>query len=116
MLNGPPIEHSTSNIQHSTFASQRWPSRRQIVPFQYPVEDAVDELRRLVVPELLGDLDGLVDHDELRRAALVQKFVDRHPDDVAIDDGHTREAPVVSLGLDHAVDVGDVIDRAAEDL
>ena len=32
-----------------------------------------------------------------------------------IDDRHPREAPVVGLGLDHAVDVGEVIDGAAKD-
>src|SRR5258705_11905068 len=63
-------------------------SRGEIVAFQNTVEDAVDELRRFVVAELLGDLDGLVDHDQLRRLAFVQKLVDRQTDDVAVDDGH----------------------------
>src|ERR1700686_2288157 len=63
-------------------------SRSEIVSFQYPVEDSVDELRRFVVAELLGDLDRFVDDDELGGAALVQELVNRHPDDVAVDVGH----------------------------
>src|SRR5258706_13962989 len=53
-------------------------SRPEIVSFQYPVEDSVDELRRFVVAELLGDLDRFVDADKLRRAALVHELVDQH--------------------------------------
>src|SRR5450759_1130444 len=55
-------------------------SRIEIVAFQYPIQDAVDELRRLIRPELLGDLDSLIDDDELRSARLMKEFVDRHPD------------------------------------
>src|SRR5437660_4177785 len=40
----------------------------EIVAFQNTVEDAVDELRRLVVAKLLGDLDGFVDYNQLRRS------------------------------------------------
>src|SRR5258707_9516701 len=59
-------------------------SRREIVSFQYPVEDSVDELRRFVVAVLLGDLDRFIDHDQLRCVAFVEELVDRHADDVAV--------------------------------
>src|SRR5438874_1514390 len=67
---------STANCQPA--------SRGKIVAFQNPVEDAVDELRRLLRAEFLGDLDGLVDDDQLRRVRLVQELVDGHADDVAV--------------------------------
>src|SRR5687767_7749721 len=76
----------------------------EIVPFQYPVEDAVDELAGLLRAELFRDLDGLVDDHELGRVRLVEKLVDGHADDVAIDGGHARQAPVLGLSLDHVVD------------
>src|SRR5262249_3963157 len=90
-------------------------SRGQIVTFEYPVQDAIDELRRLLRAELLGDLDGLVDDDQLRRVGLVQELVDRHADDVAVDHRHALEAPVVGLGHDHLVDFWEILEGAAED-
>jgi hypothetical protein len=58
------------------------------------VEDAVDELRRLVGGEAPGDFERFVDGDGARRR-LVQELVDGQPQDIAIDDGHTRDAPVL---------------------
>src|SRR5205085_11264924 len=82
-----------SHCQLSTANRQPGRSRSQIVAFENPVEYAVDELRRLLRAEFLGDLDGLVDDDQLRRVALVQEFVDRHADDVAVDHRHALQPP-----------------------
>src|SRR5258708_7800022 len=89
-------------------------SRGEIVAFQNAIQNPIDELRgfRGAVP--LGDLDRLVDDHQLRRLRLVQEFVDRHPDDVAVHDRHPREPPILGLGLDHVVDLRGVLHRPAK--
>src|ERR1700754_1707917 len=91
-------------------------SRGQIVAFQNPVQYPVDELAGFLGPVLFGDLDGLIDDHQLRRVVLVEKFVDRHADDVAVHGGHAGEPPVLGLVLDHLVDLAHVRDRAVKDL
>src|SRR5260221_5637325 len=91
-------------------------SRAEIVAFQNAVEDAVDELRRLIRAEFLGDLDGLIDDDELRRIVLVEELVNGHTHDVAVDDGHARETPVLRLRLNHVVERFQVLDGSLKDL
>src|SRR5438132_3674045 len=90
-------------------------SRRQIVAFQDAIQDPVDELRRLLRAEFLGDLDGLIDDDQLWRVGLVQELVDGHADDVAIDHRHPRQPPVVRLLDDHLVDLRKIVHRSLED-
>src|SRR6267142_1317220 len=63
--------------------------------FVHPVQDAVDEPARLLGPELLGDLDGLVDRDLRRHLRRPQELVDGEPEDVAVDDRHPLEIPVL---------------------
>src|SRR5215470_4728976 len=61
------------------------------------VEDAVDETARLPGAELLRDLDGLVDGDLGRDLALLEQLVHGEPQDVAIDDRHPVEIPVLGV-------------------
>src|SRR5687768_2877484 len=75
---------------------------------QFPVDavqDSVDEATRLGGPELLGDLDGLVDGDLAGHARLEEQLVDGQPQDVAIDDGHAVQVPVLGALRDALVDL-----------
>src|ERR1019366_4305177 len=59
------------------------------------VENAVDERPRGRRRELLRDLDGLVDHDGIRRVLFVEKLVEREAKEVAVHRRHAPEAPVL---------------------
>src|SRR5262245_49773296 len=68
------------------------------------IEDPVDEAPGLLGPELLGDLDRLVDGHLGRYLGRAQELVDGQPQDVAIDHGHPLELPVLGALPDHAID------------
>src|SRR6266404_7824531 len=57
------------------------------------VEDAVDELGGFVSREAAGNFESFVDGDGAR-CRLVQKLINGKPQNIAIDDRHTRNAPV----------------------
>src|SRR5262245_46585780 len=73
--------------------------------FVNAVEHAVDEAARLLRPELLGDLDGLVDGDLWRHVLGPQELVEGQPEDVAVDHGHSLEVPVLGELRDDLVDL-----------
>src|SRR5262245_46245657 len=80
------------------------------------VEDAVDEAARLTGPELLGDLDGLVDDDLGRGVGAPAELVDREAQDVAVDDRHAVEVPVFGEAGDGLVDARSRRHRPAYEL
>src|SRR5262245_28543425 len=73
--------------------------------FVHAVEDAVDEPARFLRAELLRDLDRLVDHDPGRRLAHPQELEDTLSENVAVDDGHPVDVPVLRVLRDHLVDL-----------
>src|SRR5262249_10961594 len=64
------------------------------------VEYAVDKLCRLVSRETPCNLERFVDGYRLGGLWLEKKFVDCEPDEVAVDDCHARDAPMLSAHLD----------------
>src|ERR687891_904815 len=72
---------------------------------QDPVQHAVDEPARLGRPELLGDLDGLVDGGLGRHLGLPEQLVHRHPEDVAVHHRHAVEVPVLGVLREELVDL-----------
>src|ERR1041385_739378 len=75
------------------------------------VENAVDELRGFVRREAACDLESFVDRYRARRW-LVKKFVDGEAQDIAIDDGHTRDTPVFGARTDAFVEQFEVGKRS----
>src|SRR5262245_38820235 len=73
--------------------------------FVNAIQQAVDEPARLLGAELLGDLDGLVDRDLRRHVRRVEQLVDRKPENVAVDDGHPVEVPVLRELRDRVIDL-----------
>src|ERR1051326_2034647 len=69
------------------------------------IENAVDEPARLRGAELLGDLDGLVDHDLGGRLRAPAHLVAGEPQDVAVDGRHPLEVPVLGEPRDDVVDL-----------
>src|SRR5882724_1623868 len=80
-------------------------SERRTEFFVNAIEQAVDEPARLLGAELLGDLDGFVDRDLRRHVRHPQELVDGEPKDVAVDDGHPIEIPVLGELHDGVVDL-----------
>src|SRR3954453_4368659 len=87
---------------------------REGVLLQQAVQQAVHEAARLLGAELLGQLDGLVEHHELGGVPLVEHLEDGEAQDVAVHGGHSLGLPVVGLTADHLVDPLLVLDRAAD--
>src|SRR5215470_730723 len=90
-------------------------SERRTEFFVDAIEQAVDESARLLGPELLGDLDRLVDRDLRRHLGRPQELVDRQPEDVAVDDGHPLEVPVLRELRDRVIDLRLVRLHAADE-
>src|SRR5919106_2367630 len=80
---------------------------------QDAVQHAVDEPARLRCPELLGDLDRLVDGGLRRHLGLPEQLVHRHAQDVAIDHGHAVEVPVLGVLGQERVDLALLLFAAA---
>jgi hypothetical protein len=71
---------------------------------------------RVVVGELLGEIDRLVDRDDRRDVVAVLHLEDGEPEDGEVDLGDAVELPVVSEGPDVSVDLGHVLDRSMDQL
>src|SRR5436853_2580082 len=80
-----------------SFAAQRTAHR---------VEDPVDETNRIVIAEGARQLERFVDDHLRRRFGLVEKFVDRQPQDQPIEDVHPLDPPVLRRFDNHRIDVG----------
>src|SRR5262245_40469252 len=70
-----------------------------------PVEHTIDEATRFAGAELLRDLDGFVDGDLGRHARLAEQLVHGDAQNVAVDDGHTLQIPVLRRLRDDGVDL-----------
>src|ERR1700741_107465 len=68
----------------------------------YGVEDAVDELGSFVSGKAAGNFECFIDCDSARRW-FVQKFINRETQDIAINDRHSRNAPVFRSRADTLV-------------
>src|SRR5262245_7526741 len=90
-------------------------SERRAEFFVDAIEQAVDEPARLLGTELLGDLDGLVDRDLRRHVGIPQELVDREPQDVAVDDRHALDVPVLGELREGVVDLGLIRLRAPDE-
>src|ERR1043165_8500607 len=90
-----------------SFASQRTAHR---------VEDPVDETNRIVIAEGARQLERFVDDHLRRRSGLVQKFVDRQPQDQPIEDVLPLDPPVLRRFHDHRIDLGRPAGDAARQL
>ncbi len=74
-----------------------------------PIQDAVDEPARLLGPELLGDLDRLVDGDLGGHLGVPEQLVDGRAQDVAVHGRHALEIPVLRGLGDEGVDLALVL-------
>src|SRR6266436_682780 len=70
------------------------------------IEDPVDEAARFVGAELLRHLEGLVDRHLRGDAGSPQQLEDALAEDVAVDDRHPLELPVLRVATDQLVDLG----------
>src|SRR2546425_2767888 len=70
--------------------------------FADAVQNAVDEAARLFGPELLGDLDGLVD-GHLGWHLAGQKLVHRHAEEVTVHHRHAIQLPVLRVLADELI-------------
>src|SRR5580704_6235374 len=69
------------------------------------VEDSVEEVDGLWGGVAAADFEGFVDDDGGRSVGEAEHLGDRGTDEVAIDDGHALDAPVLGVGLDEGVDL-----------
>src|SRR3954453_7316678 len=88
---------------------------REGVLLQQAVQQAVHEAARLLGAELLGQLDGFVEHHELGGVPLVEHLEDGQAQDVAVHRRHALQPPVVGLAADQVVDPLAVVHRAADE-
>src|SRR5512146_2457995 len=90
--------------------------------FQFPrqagdtVQDAVHESPGFFRSVFLGDFYGLVDRYAGGNVDTVENFIDRHPQDIAIDDRHAVKAPVLGALMNEVVDLGQVFVSPLDDL
>src|SRR5581483_2792141 len=52
-----------------------------------------------------GDFQGFVDHDGSGRSRKAEQLGDRHPQQIAVDRGHSFDAPVFGILLEHRIDL-----------
>ena len=76
-------------------------------------EHAVDEARRIVGGQVLGQLDRLVDGHRFGDVVGVQQFPDRDPQDRPVDGGQPLQRPALQVRGDQVVDVRGVLGHAA---
>ena len=79
------------------------------------VEDAVDEFAAVFGGEFFGDIDGFVDADDRGDILPIEHFEDGEAHDVAIDGGDAVEIPVFGVFFDLLVDLGLMLEDAADE-
>ncbi len=71
-------------------------------------EDPVDEARRVGAAVLLGELDRLVDRDLDRDLVVVERLLQRHPHDRALQGRDPLQRPALGVARDQLVELGAV--------
>lgn len=72
--------------------------------FTDSVKNAVDKDGGLAAAVSLGDLDGLIDDDRRRDELFLKELEHGDPQDIAVDEGHPRDPPVLGISLDQGID------------
>ncbi len=70
------------------------------------VEDTVEEVDGLGCGVATAYFEGLVDDDGGWSVGVADHLGDGGADEVAVDDGHALDAPVLRVGFDEGVDLG----------
>ncbi len=68
------------------------------------VKNTVDKDSGLVAAVSFGDFNGLVDDDRRRYELFLEELEHGDPQDIAVDDGHPRDPPVLGISLDKGID------------
>src|SRR5262245_22300737 len=91
--------------------------RRVIIQVAFDgVEQAIDKLSCVTGREAAGDFECFVDRHRFRVCGLVDEFIDRHPQQIAVDDRHSYNPPIFGTQSDPLVNFVKMSDRADHQL